>query len=210
MKQQECIYQLPVNKPENPVIIDLGCYLGYESLKLIKFYNPSLMISVDAVQELINVVENKSTLYPNWKTDCCIVSDITGVGSIMLHHSPSLGNNLCANRTGGTFERVLPTKRIVDIHPTPNIIKCDIESGEWVIWDQFLEIPSLDIIFLELHGGEDADAYNKIDRLGEKFNLRFYQYQQSQTEGIDLTIEMERHQWKNEKASYCHILAERK
>ncbi len=208
------MYELPEQKPEDAVVIDLGCHKGYESQKLIDIYNPSLMISVDAVQEMVDVVNEKCKDNPGWISDCCIVMDKSGVEKIPMLRSPSLDNQLCASQfiveRDKVVTRTLPAKKIVEIHPNPNIIKCDIEGGEWLLWEQFLTITSLQIIFLELHGLPHINFIEKMDQLKKVYNVRFFGYSQRQSPGKDYTDEIRQEDYKCTNGSYCHVLAERK
>ncbi len=208
-----CIYELPEQKPKDAVIIDLGCYKGFESQKLIDIYNPSLMISVDAVQEVIDMVNEKCKDNPKWTTDCCVVSDKSGVEEIAMVRSRCLGNQLCAGQFVGqdrVLTRVLPAKKIVEIHPNPNIIKCDIEAGEWRLWEQFLTISSLQIIFLELHGLAKINFIEKMNQLKKVYNVRFFGYSQRQSPAKDYTNEIQQEEYTCTDGSYCHVLAERR
>lgn len=209
-----CIYDLPEQKPKDAVIIDLGCHKGCESQKLIDIYNPSLMISVDAVQEVIDVVNEKCKNNSKWRTDCCIVSNKSGVGEINMLRSAPLDNQLCAGEyvveRDTVVRRTLPAKKIVEIHSEPNIIKCDIEAGEWRLWKQFLTISSLQIIFFELHGLSNINFTEKMNQLKEIYNVRFFEYSQSQSPNKDYTNEMRQEDYVCTNGVYCHMLAERK
>lgn len=204
------IYDAPHKKPTGPVILDLGCYLGHESKKLLDIYKPSLLISVDAVQESIDIVEQKARHYDQWRIDCCIVSNSLGRERIGLHRSWAMNDNYCAHRDGIDNFRELQSKRIKDIHLEPDIIKCDIEGGEHLIWRQFLDLPSLKILFLEIHGRNDVFYSQMMRLLATRFSLRFYELRQGQTQEMDYTVEIDNKDFVCKPGNYCQVLAERK
>ncbi len=157
----------------------------------------------------MDIVEQKARHYDNWRAECCLVSNKLGRGRIGLHRSWAMDNNYCANRYGIENFRELPSKRIKDIHPSPDIIKCDLEGMEYLIWPQFLDLPSLKILFLEIHGSDEEDTSYMFDCMKAQFKLTFFELRQGQTAEIDFTVEMDEKDWVNKKGNYCQVLAER-
>lgn len=205
--------------PASPIVIDIGCSVGFESLKLFRIYHPSLLISVDPYEE--NIEKTKELIGVNgdkWKTECCAVDNTTKMQCMVHVVSPHTNNSPCGNVCTmkqfiysdlNTTKTLKKTKTIIDIHPSANILKVDIEGHEWKIWNQFFH-RFYDVIFLELHGGivPDKEANEKIDKLEEYYNLTWFEYAQSQTKNIDVTYQRNRDIFVNQNTRGCHVLCE--
>ena len=189
----------------------MDVFFGIESKKLVDIFNPSKIICVDAVQESIDFIKKRYQNNKLWKTECCIISNKTGTQDIYVSKCPALFNYNCAtkNNSWSSEKRTLVAKRIVDIDKNVNIIKCDIEGSEWEIWDDFLSLPALEIIFIEIHADKTVETKKKINKLKKKFKLRFFRNDQSHSEHLDNTQEISESCWRNSPGETCHILAER-
>lgn len=212
------LYEEPRLKINKPVVVDLGCNIGYESKKLYDICAPSLLISVDPFEE--NIAKTKELIkVNNWLTDCCAVAEDNGEKEISYCNSPHTNNMPC----GGIIKRyssdilnrrTIKTKTLQRIHYAPDILKIDIESYEWVIWDQLINTNSIKIMFLELHVNDiinQQEMNSKIDLLETVYNVRWFEYAQSQKLEHDICTEKDRSVFAIDKpGSVCHILCERK
>lgn len=216
------IYTLPKIKIDSPIIIDLGCSIGYESLKLYKLYSPKLLISVDPfeyntkkTQELIDYQKFNYS----WITDCCAISNQNGQVEMSYSISPTTNHSPCGGIIvdGKKYEpthetAIVKTKTLYEIHPEPDIVKVDIEGHEWYIWNQLLNTESIKIIFLELHGTHTIthkDMLEKIEQLKKVYDLRWFRYSQAQTMEMDNEEEGDEQVFTG-LGCYCHVLCERK
>lgn len=225
------IYTLPdfSKYNERARIVDLGCNIGYESLKLWNIYNPEILISVDPFE--YNIVKTKELIEKTvpsycggirqpvfWVTEQCAISCKNGEAIMSYKVSENTNNSPCGGITvdgkkyaeDNVFETV-KTKRLSEICSEPNILKVDIEGHEWYIWDQLLNTESVKIIFLELHATHTLsceDMKNKLQELKRVYSLRWFKYAQAQKLDMDDAEETDESIF--DCQGYCHVLCERK
>lgn len=220
------LYDAAHLKIKNPRIVDLGCNVGYESLKLYNKLNPSFLISVDPFEE--NIKRTK-TLIPKirigdkerdsfiWQTDCCAIANEDGEALMSYTISEHTNNSPCGGIIVGeprniVLKQTVKTKRLDSICASPDILKVDIEGYEWFVWDQFIKTESIKIIFLELHGTDTLPIehqFAKIEELKHSFNLRWFKYAQAQKLEPDDCEETDESVFQG-VGSFCHVLCERK
>jgi len=219
------LYEVPKRKLKGPVVLDLGCSVGYESLKMFQVFCPSKLISVDPFIENTNrtqdlIIGGSKTRI--WTTQCCAVGERRGEKNFYFSFSPHTNNFPCGGINPPPAEskeefltRSVEVKRLPDIHPKPDILKVDIEGQEWLIWDQLLGMPTIKIMILELHGNKDTELNQrswskKILQLKRYFTIRWFVYAQSQTAGYDWATETGEHIFNGKEGNVCHIVCERK
>ena len=188
------IYKDTTVKPINPIILDIGCSVGTESIKLIEaFPDFRQLISIDPFHENTNkvkqLIETKG-LSDRWSTECCAIglnNEEVWVtyGTCSESKTPScglpmelVGNLVDINNIRPESNRLIETKRIINICPNPDIMKIDIEGFEWVMWEEIFGIESVKLIFLELHGQGGLDLGAKLKVVRDKgFSIKAYQHQ---------------------------------
>lgn len=174
---------------EKPVIIDIGCSNGNESLRLMEaFPDFTQIISVDPFTECIDNVKEKiesRNLSDKWSYDCCAIDNNAGEIEVAYGIAAELNLPSCGlpMESIGNFpsssasNRVVKTKRIQDIHKTPTVLKIDIEGYEWFIWEQVFNIESVKIIFMELHGNRTINFDEKIKYAKDKgYSIKAYKH----------------------------------
>ncbi len=201
-----------------PIILDLGCHIGKESLNLIEaFPDFELLISVDPFEENIKKVEKlikERKLDNKWKISTTAI-DIESGSKWISYQSDNdeLERMPCGNLTNETFEsntntkRLINTKTILDIHPNPTIIKVDIEGHEWFIWEQIFSIPSVKIVFLEIHGNSVFSLPEKLQYItSQGFSYKAYAHQ---AQGVKDTSYIDINTFVNVNDKYCQLTAHR-
>lgn len=209
-------------KINKPVVLDLGCNIGYESKKLFDILNPSLLVSVDPFDYNIKKTEElrDSLGYDKniWTTDCCAITNEIGIAEMSFTWCEHTNNSPCGGIIVGepksTSERTyVNTKTINDVcGELIHILKVDIEGYEWIVWNQFLENKNIQIMFMELHGTDllpIEEQFKKIQQLKEVYNLKWFKYAQAQKLELDDCEETNEGIFQG-LGSYCHVLCERK
>lgn len=190
------------DKVPSPIIIDIGCSNGNESLRLIEAFPDFFQIySIDPFYECIDQVKERIKNTPfadKWFYECCAIDNQTGEVEVAYGNAaelnlpscglpmPSVGNT----PSSSTTNRIVKTKRIQDIHLAPTILKIDIEGYEWFIWEQIFSIESVKVIFLEFHGNSTVNLGEKLEYAKSKgYNAKAYKHtpvSDTKTDPIDL------------------------
>jgi len=147
-----------------PIILDLGANAGLESKKLYDIYGPDCsVILVEPFPDNINTIKfniKKWGLEDRFFIDECAVDVVSGVKEFGYQSNMSGINgrfngsldpfNWKTWNYSGTIK--VKTKTLDEICSNPNIVKIDIERQEYIIFPYLVELDSIQVIYLELHG----------------------------------------------------------
>lgn len=200
-------------KINNPVILDIGCNNGNESLKLIAaFPDFKYLISVDPIAENIELVNQKikeKNLEEKWITICACVDIEAGECWINYGRNEELqalsGNILVGEHQECDTKRKSKRVKLEDIYLDPDIIKIDVESHEWILWETLFSSTAR-IIFLEIHGDSKHNLQEKLDFIRSKgYNIKGYRHTPNSepTDYIDMMA------FNNISGNYCQLTAEK-
>lgn len=153
------IYQLADGNAEH-TILDLGANVGLESEKLLKFFHNSKVISVEPVTANICQVVSKAQDYKDrWFIEHCAVDLADGFVKLGYQLNSSMSGNANGSLDSFNWEtwhydhaQICRTKTLAQICTAPTLVKVDIERHEYVILPELVKIPSVQAIFVELHG----------------------------------------------------------
>lgn len=205
------IYKDVANYPKNPIILDIGCSNGNESIKLMEaFPDFRMVISVDTISENVENVEKiikEKKLEEKWCILCACVDLTLGETWINFGTNTELqalsGNIVSGEHEESATKRKVNKIRLVDIRPKPDIIKIDIEGHEWVLWEDIFN-SGAKIIFLEIHGNPSYNFGEKLDFIRAKgYNIKCYRH----TACSAPTEPMELEGYTNKPEEYCQITA---
>ena len=176
------------------ICLDLGSNIGDASL-VMWFKGVRFIYALEPNIEVFNILNNNLRGIRNFKALNIAISSESSTQKLYLHKSIldksdkkkilefSQASSLMADKSnlGNCFYEI-KTKNFKDLFDSfekkPNIIKCDIEGGEYIIYEQLIELakqPQVRKIFVECHAEkypQYIDLHNDFIRSIKENNLR--------------------------------------
>ena len=176
------------------ICLDLGANIGDASL-VMWLKGVSFIYALEPNIEVFNILNNNLRGIGNFKALNIAISSESSIQKLYLHKSIleksdkkkvlefSQASSLMADKSnlGNCFYEI-KTKNFKDLFNSlekkPNIIKCDIEGGEYIIYKQLIELaktPKVRKIFVECHAKkypQYIEMHNDFIRLIKKNNLK--------------------------------------
>ena len=166
------------------ICLDLGANIGDASL-VMWLKGVSFIYALEPNIEVYNILNNNLRGIRNFKALNIAISSETSNQKLYLHKSIldksdkkkilefSQASSLMADKSNlGSCFYEIKTKNFKDLFDSfeikPNIIKCDIEGGEYIIYNQLIELakqPQIRKIFVECH----AEKYPQYIELHNDF-----------------------------------------
>ena len=176
------------------ICLDLGANIGDASL-VMWLKGVRFIYALEPNIEVFNLLKNNLRGIRNFKALNIAISSESSTQKLYLHKSIldksdkkkilefSQASSLMADKSnlGNCFYEI-KTKNFKDLFDSfekkPNIIKCDIEGGEYIIYKQLIELakqPQVRKIFVECHAEkypQYIELHNDFIRCIEENNLR--------------------------------------
>jgi FkbM family methyltransferase len=162
---------------KNQTIIDLGANRGVLS----DFFwsigqGSNHVISVEPLPQNYKAIQkkiNKNKASQKWTLECCAVSDHSGEIEFIRSHTKKYGwNSVQASLVDHsiTLETIkVPCKPLTEINAKANVIKMDIEGGEYAIIDKYIaDMPSVHTWAVELHMLKDRPLEKVLSQFTEE------------------------------------------
>ena len=176
MNPQQTWYAAEINL-EGQIIIDLGANIG----ELSEFFwlqgkGSNTVISVEPLPQNIDLLKTKVAQHQatTWQLRQAVASNKNGDASVLYEQNTESGWNsyvLESNPPRKSKTLAVESTRLRDIHPSPNVIKVDIEGHEYaVLFDSVATMPSIHTWAVELHMRPDYP----LEKVTKLFELNGY------------------------------------